>query len=105
MELKLPAKGFTFPVGKRDVFIITERKNKTENLARKILRRLMMPENPDTIRELLYYMQPAELEIKQVKSSMLGEEFMRPMWEIHGKGFGGRGGWVDDDSTWVFVLE
>ena len=95
-EYQLPGIGFTFQLGKKDVFVITDYKNKTESLARKILRKLLLPENPDTIRELLYYMIPGEIDIQVIKGY--------PMWNIHGKGFGGRGDFVHDGNTIVFPI-
>ena len=86
--------GFTFPYGNKDVFVATSYKRKTESLARKILRKMLLPENPDTVAELLYWMQPAELEIKGIT---------RKYYEISGKNFGGRGSFCDDGMT--IILE
>ena len=33
--------GFTFPMGQKDIFVKTDYKNKTEQLARKILRKML----------------------------------------------------------------
>lgn len=92
--MNYPARGFTFPLGNKDVFIVTNRKKKTESLCRMILRAMELPENPSTIREIMYYLVPAEIEIRKAKS---GREF----YEIHGLNFGGRGSWCDDDRTIV----
>ena len=61
--------GFTFPIGKRDIFVQSFRKNKTEALAKEIIRTLLkvgieIPENPDTVKEILWYLQKANLEIQ-----------------------------------------
>ena len=97
MEIKMPAKGFVFPLGNKDVFVITELKNKTESLARKILRKMSLPENPDTVREILYWLQRAEIDVKAIEGK-------GAMFDIHGDGFGGRGSWVHDGKTIVIAL-
>lgn len=101
-EFSLPARGFTFPLGGKDVFVITKSKNKTEGLARKILRKMLLPENPDTVKEILYYLQRAELDIKEIHCD--GIVPFRYMWEIHGHGFGGKGSFIDDGNTIVICL-
>ena len=88
-------KGFTFMLGKKDVFIETEYKNKTEVLASKILRKLQLPDNPSTRKEVLYYLQKAECEIKGTT---------RKYYEIHGENFGGKGSFVDDGNTIIIRL-
>ena len=88
-------KGFTFMLGKKDVFIETEYKNKTENLASKILRKLQLPDNPDTRKEVLYYLRKAECEIKGTT---------RKFYEIHGENFGGKGSFIDDGNTIIIRL-
>ena len=88
-------KGFTFPLGRKDVFVETEYKNKTENLASKILRKLQLPDNPSTRKEVLRYLQKAECEIKGTT---------RKYYEIHGENFGGKGSFVDDGNTIIIKL-
>ena len=90
--------GFTFQLGNKDVFVETSRKNKTEGLATKILLKMGLPENPDTRRELLYWLQKATCEIKTLSSG-------RQFYEIAGENFGGRGSFVDDGKTIVIRLE
>lgn len=88
-------KGFTFTYGKKDVFVETEYKNKTENLASKILRKMLLPDNPDTRKEVLHYLQKAECDIK-------GN--VKKYYEIHGDGFGGKGSFIDDGNTIIIKL-
>ena len=59
--------GFTFPLGKRDVFIETTRRKKINKFASEIIRELVnigydIPDNPDIRAEILYYLQKATLE-------------------------------------------
>lgn len=89
--------GFTFPMGNKDVFVKTELKNKTEGLARKILLKLGLPENPDTRKEVLYWLEKATCEIKTLSSG-------RKMYEISGRNFGGRGSFVDDGNTIILEI-
>ena len=91
-------KGFTFQLGNKDVFIETTLKNKTEGLAKKILLKMGLPENPDTRRELLYWLQKATCEIKTLSSG-------RQFYEIAGENFGGRGSFADDGKTVIIRLE
>ncbi len=88
--------GFTFCYKGKDVFVKTGRKRKTESLASKILHKMMLPENPDTRKELLYYLQKASCEIRTLKN---GKQY----YEISGDEFGGRGSFVDDGNT--IILE
>lgn len=95
-------KGFTFPYGHKDVFVETERKNKTEGFASEILRAMVnigidIPDNPDVRRELLNYLRKAECEIHTLSN---GKQY----YEIHGDNFGGRGSFVDDGKTIIIKL-
>ena len=90
-------KGFTFVLGNKDVFVETEKKNKTEKLASEILRKLLLPDNPDTRKELLYWLQKAECEVRTLSN---GKQY----YEIHGDHFGGRGSFVDDGETVIIKL-
>lgn len=87
-------KGFTFQLGHKDVFVKTNYKNKTKALASKILRKLALPENPGTVREILYYLQKADCEERQLSNG-------RKYWDISGENFGGRGSFVDDGNTLI----
>ena len=95
-------KGFTFPIGHKDIFVETELKNKTDVLAGRILRKLInhgfdIPNNPDTRREVIYYLQKAECEIHTLSNG-------RKYYEIHGENFGGKGSFVDDGNTIIIKL-
>lgn len=94
--IKFPARGFTFPYGVRTAFIVTDYKTNNEHLARKILRKLELPENPDTIKELRYWMQPAEIHRESAGSR--GDYYL-----IRGSNFSQLAGFVDNDD--VLLLE
>lgn len=89
--------GFTFKLGGKDVFVKTDLKNKTEGLAKKILLKMGLPENPDTRKELLYWLQKANCEIRTLSN---GKQY----YEIYGKYFCGRGSDVDDGNTIIIEL-
>ena len=89
--------GFTFPMGQKDIFVKTDYKNKTEQLARKILRKMLLPENPDTVKEILYYLQKAKCDIVTFGNG-------RQMYEIYGENFGGKGSFVDDGMTVIVEI-
>ncbi len=89
--------GFTLPLGKKDVFVKTDLQNKTEGLAKKILLKMSLPDNPDTRKEILYWLEKATCEIKTLASG-------RKIYEISGKNFGGRGSFVDDGNTIIVEL-
>lgn len=55
METGKTVNGFYLTIGKLDFFIVSDRKNKTNKLASDILRKLLLPNNPDTRKEVLYY--------------------------------------------------
>ena len=95
-------KGFTFPYKRKDVFVSTELKNKTDSLAGKILRKMVdagydIPDNPDTRKELLYYLRKAECDIHTLTN---GNQY----YEIHGDGFGGRGSFINDGNTIIIKI-
>ena len=89
--------GFTFVYGKKDIFVETAYKRKTEKLAKLILHKLNLPDNPGTVKNLLYYLQKAECEIHTLNNG-------RQYYEIHGEGFGGKGSFVDDGMTEIIKI-
>ena len=89
--------GFTFPYGRRDVFVETTYKNKTKKLAQKILAKMDLPDNPATVSGLLYYLTKATCEIRSLNNG-------RKYYEIAGDGFGGRGSFTDDGMTIIIKL-
>ena len=90
-------KGFTFVLKGKDIFVETSLVNKTESLASKILTKMLLPDNPNTRKELLYWLQKAECEIKTLSNG-------KQMYDIHGKNFGGKGSFVDDGKTVIVKL-
>jgi len=57
--------GYTFRLGQKEVFVETAAKRKTKLLASKILRKLLLPDNPSQRADLLYYLQKADLEERE----------------------------------------
>ena len=62
-------KGFYITLGRKEIFVVSDYTNKTDQLAEKILRKLInygydIPINPDTKKELLYWTTPATIEYK-----------------------------------------
>lgn len=90
-------KGFTFQLGRKDIFVKTEYKNKTKALAEKILRKLALLETPGTVREILYYLQKTECEERQLSNG-------RKYYDISGENFGGRGSFADDGNTVIVEI-
>lgn len=66
-------RGFTFWYSGNDLFIITTKRNKTNSLASAILRKLGCPDNPNTRKEVLYYIQPATMETRTLPN---GKEYL-----------------------------
>lgn len=96
-------KGFTFYLGRKDVFVETAKKNRTENLASQIFRKLInfgydIPDNPETRKELIHMLMAAECELKTLPN---GKQY----YEIHGENFGGKGSFVDDGNTIIINLD
>ena len=91
-------RGFTFPLGRKDVFVETTYKNKTASLAKKILKALNLPDNPGTVKEVLYYLVPATCELKTLKNG-------RQYYEIAGENFCGKGHFVDEDLDIIIKLD
>ena len=70
-------KGFTFPYKGKTVFVETERERKTQSLAKNILREMLLPDG--RAKELLYWLDKAECEIRQLDNgswySLKGKNF------------------------------
>lgn len=90
--------GFYLPVGSKEYFFVTDRKNKTAGLAADILRALQLPDAPRLRAEVLYFVRAASIEMKRTARG-------RSYYNIYGEGFGGRGSDnVDDGKTVVIEL-
>lgn len=59
MEKGNTLKGFYLEIGRNELFFVTDRKNKTQKLASDILWKLLLPNNPDTRSEVLYWLASA----------------------------------------------
>ena len=101
-------KGFYFNLGKNEIFVKTDYARKTKSLASKILRKFSLPENPDTIKEILYYLMPAWCEIKFCKGHHDGplQWNDRYYYNIYGKNFSGFGSDnINDKHTIVIEID
>lgn len=72
-------KGFKLYYKRKDLFFETELKNKTDNLAKKIIRAMVnsgydIPDNPDVRKEILYYLRKAECKIEPLAN---GKQLIR----------------------------
>lgn len=70
--------GFTFPYGTKTVFVETTRERRNKSLAANILREMKLPDGRAD--ELLYWLQKAECELKQLPNganwySLIGKGF------------------------------
>lgn len=96
-------KGFTLTAKGKDYFFVTDYKNKTKSLAKKIIRSLNgtgefdIPDNASGIDAILWNLRKAECEIHTLSN---GNQY----YEIHGDGFGGRGSFVDDGKTVIRTI-
>ena len=96
-------KGFTLFLKRKDYFFVTDYKNKTKKLAKKVIYSLNgtgdfdIPDNAAGIDEILYNLQKAECEIRTLSNG-------KQMYDIHGDGFGGRGSFVDDGMTVIINI-
>lgn len=88
--------GFYMWYKNKDLFFESERKNKTENLAREILNIINQPATSENIKAVIYRLLPAKCEIKECSHGKY--------YEIHGENFGGRGSFIDDGKTEIFKL-
>lgn len=89
--------GFTFYMGGKDYFIITDKQNRTRNLVQKILKKCGLPTGTPFVETLLYSMQKATCELKTLPDG-------RKYYEITGKNFGGHGSFVDDGKTEIVEI-
>ena len=96
-------KGFTLYAKGKDYFFVSNYKNKTRELAKKIIRKMNgtgdfdIPDNAAGIDDILWNLRKAECEICTTAS---GKQY----YEIHGEGFGGAGSFVDDGNTIIITL-
>lgn len=96
--------GFYFNLGRKEVFIITDKTRKTQSLLSAILRKMELPDNPDTRSELNYWLMPAYLEKKHCPETEFGPA--HDYYNIYGKNFSGYGSNdVNDGNTIVIKLD
>ena len=104
-ELQGVVTGWYFSVGRREFFVITDQKKKTDKLATKVLKDLKVPVNADTIADIRYRMMAAKCELKSAKAlpGLGGEPYY--YYNIFGTGFSGYGTNVNDGYTTLIKLE
>lgn len=96
-------KGFTLFLKRKDYFFVTDYKNKTKTLAKKVIYSLNgtgdfdIPDNASGIDYILWNLQKAECEIRTLPNG-------KQMYDIHGDGFGGRGSFVGDGKTVIINI-
>lgn len=68
-------KGFTFPLGSKDVFVETKRKERTQVFAMLILKALNLPDRPGTRQEVLDWLRKATYEETSWGCVIKGKDF------------------------------
>lgn len=96
--------GFLLKCGKKYYFFKTVYTTKNNYLASKILRKLELPENPDTISEIKYWLNKATLE-KHYFTKDTGDYKKGDVWySIHGTGNDVFGGCYDANEVTIIEL-
>lgn len=99
LEKNKEYEGFTFYLSGKDYYIITNRDRKTEKMCIQVLEKLGHKEiSKDLIDDLRYRMKPATMQIKSLENG-------RSYYDIHGDGFGGNGGFLDENKTVVMTID
>lgn len=98
LQLNKEYDGFTFWVAQKDVFIITDRTNKTTKLCKAILEKLELDTSPENIDEVYYRLHRGTIQLKKLPN---GKEH----YDIYGDNFGGNGYFVDEHRTIVISLD
>ncbi len=88
--------GFYFWIGCKDVFVVTDRKNKTTRLAQQICEKMGYPASQNNISELLYRLSKATCQIKTLTNG-------RSYYDILGDNFS-CGKFVDENNTIIIDL-
>lgn len=88
--------GFYFWIGCKDVFVVTDRKNKTTHLAQQICEKMGYPASQNNISELLYRLSKATYQIKTLTNG-------RSYYDISGDSFS-CGNFVDENNTIIIDL-
>ena len=97
--------GYYFQLGRKEVFVETSYKRITDAFLEKVLLKLLLPVNPDTKKELRYYIIPATCEIKHC--TLCPDLGVEPFdyYNICGKNFSGYGSRVDDGRTIIVKID
>ena len=79
--------GWYFNIGRKEFFVISNQEKKTKKFVEKILKALLLPINPDTIKELSYYMMRGNIEIKHCEGCKELNTQAKDYYNIFGKNF------------------
>lgn len=93
--------GWYFNLGRKEIFIYTNRTHKTQTFLSKILQKLELPDNPDTRKELSYYLIKANMEIKHCPETEFGPA--HDYYNIFGKNFSGYGSEDINDGKTIII--
>lgn len=96
-------KGFYFNLGRKEIFVESKRVRKTEKLLSDILQSLQLPNNPDTRRELDYWLTPAFLEVKHCPACDALGTPAHDYYNIYGRGFYGYGSNDVNDGNTIII--
>ncbi len=90
-------KGFAFWYHDNDIFVISDKPRKSRTLVREAFKKMGI--NPSDGMVEVYYdlIRRAECEVKTLLSG-------RQYYDIHGKGFGGWGSFLDEGKTMIIKL-
>ena len=103
IELGKVYTGWYFPLGRNEVFVISNRIKKTDSFLSMILKKLEFPDNPDVRSELKYYLLPANLEMKFCPANPDLNTQDKYYYNIFGKNFSGYGSDDISDGRTVII--
>ena len=89
--------GFYFLMGCKDIFVKTEKKNKTVGLAKEICEKMGFPPSQNNVNELIRRLQKATYQLTILSNG-------RKCHDITGDGFS-YGSFVDENKTTIITLE
>lgn len=84
-------------LNRKDYFFITSKRNKTAQLATRILDSIGIEVTDANIKAILYKLRPAKCCVKTMSN---GKQY----YDISGENFGGYGSFVDDGDTIIIDL-
>lgn len=91
-------KGFTFWYKGNDVFIVSDKTRKSRTMLSEAFKKIGVDATRGMIEVYYDFMKKAECEVKTLPYS--GRQY----YDIHGKGFGGCGYFLDEGKTMIIKL-